>query len=98
MPEIGPTSTRDAVRWGLLLASVAVAGFRLPGVYRDLRAWHEVRFSDSSAADLYWTNFEVSAIGIVIILCIGVGAFYLMRRANKLSSELVTRNHGRRNN
>jgi ABC-type spermidine/putrescine transport system permease subunit I len=83
MPEIGPTSTRDAVRWGLLLASVAVAGFRLPRVYRDLRAWHEVRFSDPSAADLYWTSFEVSAIGIAIVLLIGVGAFYILRRQGK---------------
>ena len=83
MPETAPTSTRDAVRWGLLLASVAVAGFRLPGVYRDLRAWHEVRFSDPSAADLYWTNFEVSAIGIAVMLLIGVGTFYLFRRRGK---------------
>jgi len=80
MPEIGPTSVRDAVRWGLLLASVAVAGFHLPRAYRDLLAWREVRLTDSSAAALYWTNFEVSVIGIAIILLIGVGVFYLLRR------------------
>ena len=80
MPEIGPTSTRNAVRWGLLLSSVAVAGFRLPRVYRDLRVWREVRFSDPSAADLYWTNFEISAIGIAIVLLIGVGVFFLLGR------------------
>jgi len=80
MAEIGPTSVRDAVRWGLLLASVAVAGFRLPRAYRDLLAWRDVRLTDSSAADLYWTNFEVSIIGIAIILLIGVGVFFLLRR------------------
>ena len=80
MAEIGPTSVRDAVRWGLLLASVAVAGFRLPRAYRDLLAWRNVRLTDSSAADLYWTNFEVSIIGIAIILLIGVGVFFLLRR------------------
>ena len=80
MAEIGPTSVRDAVRWGLLLASVAVAGFRLPRAYRDLLAWRTVRLTDSSAADLYWTNFEVSIIGIAIILLIGVGVFFLLRR------------------
>ena len=80
MPEPGLTSVRDAVRWGLLLASVAVAGFRLPRAYRDLLAWREVRLTDPSAANLYWTNFEVSIVGIAIILLIGIGAFFLLRR------------------
>jgi hypothetical protein len=79
MPETGLTSTRDAIRWGLLLAAIAVAGFRLPGIYRDYQAWHEVRVTDPSAADLFWTNLQVSVVGIGIILCIGIGAFYLLR-------------------
>ena len=80
MPEAGLTSVRDAVRWGLLLASVAVSGFRLPRAYRDLQAWRELRLTDSSAAEMYWTNFEVSIIGIAVILLIGIGAFFLLRQ------------------
>jgi ABC-type Fe3+ transport system permease subunit len=76
----GPTSTRDAIRWGLLLAAVAVAGFRLPRAFGDLRAWREVRFSDPSAASFYWTSFQISVIGIAIILCIGIAIFYALRR------------------
>jgi ABC-type Fe3+ transport system permease subunit len=78
--RIGPTSTRDAIRWGLLLAAVAVAGFRLPRAFRDLRAWHEIRLTDPSAADFYKTSFEVSVAGIAIILCVAVAVFYLLRR------------------
>jgi lysylphosphatidylglycerol synthetase-like protein (DUF2156 family) len=73
----------DAVRWGLLLSSVAVAGFRLPHIFRDLRAWREVRFSDPSAADFYRTSFQVSVIGIAIVLIVGVGIFYLLGRRGK---------------
>jgi lysylphosphatidylglycerol synthetase-like protein (DUF2156 family) len=80
MPEAGLTSVRDAVRWGLLLASVAVAGFRLPRAFHDLQAWRELRLTDSSAAEMYWTNFEVSIIGIAVILLIGIGAFFLLRQ------------------
>ena len=80
MPEPGLTSIRDAVRWGMLLASVAVSGFRLPRAYRDLLAWRELRMTDSSTASMYWTNFEVSIIGVAMILLIGVGTFFLLRR------------------
>ena len=78
--RIGPTSTRDAIRWGLLLASIAVAGFRLPRALSDLRAWHEVRLSDPSAADFYKASLEVSVIGIAVILCVGIAMFYLLGR------------------
>jgi ABC-type Fe3+ transport system permease subunit len=78
--RIGPTSTRDAIRWGLLLAAVAVAGFRLPRAFGDLRAWREVRLTDPSAASFYWTSFQVSVIGIAIILCVGIAFFYLLRQ------------------
>jgi hypothetical protein len=77
---VGPKSARDAIRWGLLLAAVAAAGFRLPRVVRDLRAWHEVRLSDPSAADFHKTSLEVSVIGIAVILCVGIAVFYLLRR------------------
>jgi hypothetical protein len=79
MAEIGPSSTRDAIRWGLLLSAVAVAGFRLPRTYGAFRDWHEVRFSDPSAAELYRLNFTANAVGILIILVLAVGVFYLLR-------------------
>ena len=80
MPEPGLTSIRDAVRWGLLLASVAVAGFRLPRAYRDYQKWNEFRLIDPSGADFYWMDLKVNIIGVAIILLIGVGVFFLLRR------------------
>ncbi len=38
---------------------------------------------DPSAADLYRLNFEVDAVGIVVVMAIGVGAFYLLRPSPK---------------
>jgi hypothetical protein len=79
MAEIAPTSTRDAIRWGLLLSAVAVSGFRLPGTYGAFRDWHAVRFSDPSAAELYRLNFTANAVGIAIILILAFTAFYFLR-------------------
>jgi len=77
MAETG--SIRDAVRWGLLLAAVAVSGYRLPATIRNFQQWRAALPIDPSAADLYKTNFTVNAVGIVIILCVAVGVFYLLR-------------------
>ncbi|PYT78756.1 MAG: hypothetical protein DMG40_18920 [Acidobacteria bacterium] len=79
MAEIAPRSPRDAVRWGLLLAAMAVTGFRLPRTYGAFRNWHAVRFSDPSAAELYRLNFTANAVGIAIVLLLALGAFYLLR-------------------
>jgi hypothetical protein len=81
MPETAPkrASPRDAIRWGLLLAAVAVAGFRLPRTYGAFRDWHEVRFSDPPAAELYRLHFTVNAVGIAMILALAFAAFYLLR-------------------
>ena len=79
MAETGRGSTRDAVRWGLLLAAVAVTGYRLPGTFRNFQAWREALPVDPSAADLYRANFAVNAVGIVIILAVAVGVSYLLR-------------------
>jgi len=77
--ETGKGSTRDAVRWGLLLAAVAVSGYRLPSTLRNFQQWRAVLPVDPSAADLYKTNFSVNAVGMVIILAVAVGVFYLLR-------------------
>ena len=79
MPEAGQGSTRDAVRWGLLLAAVAVSGYRLPGVFRSFQQWRGAMSIDPSAAELYKTNFAVNAIGIAIILGVAATVFYLLR-------------------
>jgi hypothetical protein len=79
MAEIAPRSTRDAIRWGLLLAAVAVAGFRLPRTYGAFRDWHELRLSEPSAAELYRLNFTANAVAISIILAVALGVFYFLR-------------------
>jgi hypothetical protein len=79
MAESGSGSIRDGVRWGLLLAAVAVSGYRLPRVARNLQAWRATLPVDPTAADLYRTGFLVEAIGIAIILAVGVGLFYILR-------------------
>jgi len=72
-------STRDAVRWGLLLAAVAVSGYRLPATVRNVQQWRAALPVDPSAAYLYRANFTVNAVGIAIILAVALGAFYLLR-------------------
>jgi hypothetical protein len=79
MAETGQGSTRDAVRWGLLLAAVAVSGYRLPATVRNFQEWRAAMPIDPSAAELYKTNFSVNAVGIVTILVVAVGVFYLLR-------------------
>jgi hypothetical protein len=79
MAETSRGSMRDAVRWGLLLAAVAVSGYRLPATFRNFQQWRGALPVDPSAADLYKTIFTVNAAGIVIILAVAVGVSYLLR-------------------
>ena len=79
MAEPSKGSTRDAVRWGLLLAAVAVSGYRLPRVFRNLQEWRAALAVDPLAADLYRTTFMVEAVGIAVVVGVGVGVFYLLR-------------------
>jgi hypothetical protein len=79
MAETGPREIRDGMRWGLLLAAVAVSGYRLPRVFRNFQEWRATVAVDPSAADLYRTNCMVEAVGITIVLAVGVGLFYLLR-------------------
>jgi hypothetical protein len=81
--EAPPQSYRDAIRWGLLIAAVAVSGFRLPKAFRDGHAWRSAVPIDPSAADLYRTEFLVDVIGVAVVLCLGFGAFYLLRSPAK---------------
>jgi hypothetical protein len=79
MAEIAPRSTRDAIRWGLFLAAVAVSGFRLPRTYGAFRDWHEVRLANPPAAELYRLTFTANAVAIALILLVASGVFYLLR-------------------
>src|SRR5258708_31782437 len=78
MRDRGGGSTRDAVRWGLLLAAMAVSGYRLPPAVRNFQGWRAALPLDPSAADLYKAIFTVNAVGIVIILIVAVGGFYFL--------------------
>ena len=79
MAESGQGSTRDAVRWGLMLAAVAVSGYRLPGTFRSFQQWRGALPIDPSAAELYRTNFTVNAVGIAVILAVAITVFYFLR-------------------
>ena len=80
MPDTGQGSTRDAVRWGLLLAAVAVSGYRLPGTFRNFQQWRASLLVDPSAADLYKTNFMANAVGIAVIFTVAGAVFYFLRQ------------------
>jgi hypothetical protein len=72
-------STRDAVRWGLLLAAVAVSGYRLPATFRSLQQWRAALPVDPTSALLYRANFTANALGIIIIVGVAFGVFYFLR-------------------
>ena len=73
-------SIRNAIRWGLFLAAVGTAGFRLPRLANEYRAWREaLGLGDASAAEGWHRVLTVELIGALVVLAIGVGAFYLLR-------------------
>jgi hypothetical protein len=77
-PDAG--SIRNAIRWGLLLASVCTAGFRLPRLVNEFRAWRVALWTgDASAAEGWHRVLTVEVIGVLVVLAIGVGAFFLLR-------------------
>jgi hypothetical protein len=86
MAESGRGSTRDGVRWGLLLAAVAVSGYRLPATFRGFQQWRATLPVDPSAALVYKAAFAANAVGIAFIVAVAVGVFYFLRpRAAKQS-------------
>ncbi len=73
-------SIRNAIRWGLLLAAFATATFRLPRLVNEFRTWREaLGLGDASAAEGWHRVLTVELIGALVVLAIGVGAFYLLR-------------------
>jgi len=73
-------SIRNAIRWGLLLASLATAGFRLPRLVNEYRAWRDaLGLGDSSASEGWHRVLTVELIGALVVLAIGFAVFYLLR-------------------
>jgi hypothetical protein len=73
-------SVRNAIRWGLLLAAVGTAGFRMPRLVNEVRAWREaLGLGDPSAAEGLHTVLEVDVISVLFVVGIALGAFYLLR-------------------
>ena len=73
-------SIRNAIRWGLLLAAVGTAGFRLPRLVNEFRVWRNaLGLGDSTSAESWHAVLEVDLIGALIVLAIGVSVFYALR-------------------
>lgn len=73
-------SVRNAIRWGLLLAAVGTAGFRLPRLVNEYRGWREaLTVADPSGAEGWRTVLMVDLAGVLVVLAIGVGVFYALR-------------------
>ena len=77
-------SIRNAIRWGLLLAATATIGFRLPRLAHYFRNWREaLRLGDSSGAEGWRTFLYVDAIGLLIVMAIGLAVFFILRPRGK---------------
>jgi len=73
-------SIRNAIRWGLMLAAVGTAGFRLPRLINEFRAWRSALALEDTATSEGWHRvFTVESIGVLVVLAIGLGAFYVLR-------------------
>jgi hypothetical protein len=79
-----PGSIRNAIRWGLLLAATATVGFRLPRLADNFRNWREaLRLVDSSGAEGWRTLLLAEAIGLLLVLTIGLVVFFVLRPRSK---------------
>ena len=73
-------SIRDAIRWGLFLATVATFGFRLTPLVRDFRAWRgAVRLGDASKTEALRTYLVADSISLLIVMGIGLALFFVLR-------------------
>ena len=73
-------SLRNAIRWGLLLAAVGTAGFRLPRLAHEFKAWHEAPgLGQPSEAEGWQRVLMVDLIGVLVVLAVGLGVFFLLR-------------------
>jgi hypothetical protein len=79
-------SVRNAIRWGLFLAAVGTAGFRLPRLMNEFRAWRDAfGLGDSSVAEGWHRVLTVDVISVLIVVALGAAAFYFLRPKAKLA-------------
>jgi len=80
-------SVRNAIRWGLLLAAVGTAGFRLPRLVNEYRGWREaLTVADPSGTEGWRTVLMVDLTGVLVVLAIGAGVFYALRPKAKAAA------------
>ena len=73
-------STRNAIRWGVLLAAVGTIGFRLPRLMHEFREWRaDMSSGDSSTADAWRISLLADSIGVIVVLAVGMVVFYALR-------------------
>ena len=76
-PKVG--SFKNAVRWGLLLAAISTVGFRLRRLGMEFREWRvALRLGDAAGAQGWHRILTVDLVGALVVLLIGVGAFYAL--------------------
>jgi hypothetical protein len=79
-------SVRNAIRWGLFLAAVGTAGFRLPRLANEFRTWRDaLGVGDSSVAEGWHRVLTVDVISVLIVVALGAAAFYFLRPKAKLA-------------
>jgi integral membrane sensor domain MASE1 len=63
---------------------VATLGFRLPRLVPEYRAWRgALRLSDASGAESWRTMLVADAIGLLIVLALGLAIFFALRPPSK---------------
>ena len=73
-------SIKNAIRWGLFLAAVGTVGFRLPRLIGEFRQWREsLGAGDALSAESLHTVLKVDLVASLVVLVLGVGAFYLLK-------------------
>jgi hypothetical protein len=76
----GAASVRNAIRWGLLLAAVGTAGFRMPRLVNEWKAWREAQgLGPSSDVEGWHTVLVVDLLGVLVVLAIGIAVFFVLR-------------------
>lgn len=73
-------SVRNAIRWGLFLATIGTIGFRLPRLFGEFRQWREaLRGDDPIGAENWRTILKVDLLASLLVLTLGLAAFYFLR-------------------
>ncbi|HKV26134.1 MAG TPA: hypothetical protein VJN93_16180 [Candidatus Acidoferrum sp.] len=82
----GSGSIKNAIRWGLLLAAVGTIGARLPRLAGEFRQWREAMGAGDDVAASGWHSvLSVDLVASLVVLAIGVAAFYFLRPRTKAS-------------